>query len=334
MDKIVIRKPDDLHLHLRQGEPLAAYVQETAAAFKRAIVMPNTVPPVSTVDILEAYRKEIEQSVQGFVPLMAFKILPGMSGEDVVKLKFAGALIGKYYPAGATTNAEDGVSSPDQIRDVLAAMEQEGIVLSVHGEDPEAPVLDREVRFFSQLEQILTDFPRLKVVFEHISCRESLDFLNTMPERLTGTVTVHHLLYTLEDLMGGNFNPHLFCKPIVKSGKDRAALVAAVMSGHPKIFFGSDSAPHPRERKEASSISAGVFSSPVAMPLLAELFEKQGALDKLESFVSIKGAQFYDLPLNDEKLTLVKESWKVPELIGGAVPLLAGKELSWRVLPS
>ncbi len=334
MDKLTIRKPDDLHLHLRQGEPLAAYVQETAAAFKRALVMPNTIPPVSNVAILETYRKEIEQAAEGFVPLMAFKILPGMTGEDVVKLKSAGVLIGKYYPAGATTNAEDGVSSPDQIRDVLAAMEQEGIVLSVHGEDPEAPVLDREVRFFPQLEQILGDYPRLKVVFEHISCRESLDFLNTMPDRLAGTVTVHHLLYTLEDMMGGSFNPHLFCKPVVKSGKDREALVAAVMSGHHRLFFGSDSAPHPRERKEASSVSAGVFSSPVVMPLLAELFEKQGALDKLEPFISILGARFYGLPLNEEKLTLVKEAWKVPELIGGAVPLLAGKELSWRVLPS
>ena len=333
MEKLIIRKPDDLHLHLRQGESLAAYVQESAAAFKRALIMPNTIPPVSTVEILESYRNEIETFSEGFTPLMTFKILPGMSGEDVVKLKSAGALVGKYYPAGATTNAEDGVSSPDQIREVLAVMAQEGIVLSVHGEDPEAPVLAREISFFPQLEKILKDHPSLKVVFEHISCRESLDFLNAMPDRLAGTVTVHHLLFTLEDLMGGSFNPHLFCKPVLKTEQDRLALVEAVMTGHPRLFFGSDSAPHPRERKEAGVSSAGVFTSPVAMPLLAELFEKEGALEKLEPFVSQIGADYYGLPLNEEKLTLVKEQWIVPELIGGAVPFLAGKELSWRVLP-
>ncbi len=333
MDKITIRKPDDMHLHLRQGEAMAVYVQETAAVFQRAVVMPNTIPPVSTVETLRSYRKEIESAAKGFTPLMTFKILPGMKGEEVAALKKAGALIGKYYPAGATTNAEDGISSLEQIRDVLSAMEEEGLVLSIHGEDPEAPILEREIRFFPHIEKILKEYPRLKVVMEHLSCKESLDFLSAMPERLAGTVTAHHLLFTLDDLMGGNFQPHLFCKPVVKTEKDRIALVEAVMGKNPRLFFGSDSAPHPKGKKESGSASAGVFTSPVVMPLMVELFENEGAIQFLEAFVSEFGARFYGLPLNEEKLTMVKEAWTVPDLIGGAVPLMAGKPLSWRVLP-
>ena len=333
METMTIRKPDDFHLHLRQGEAMASYARASSAVFRRALIMPNTVPPVSTPERLNTYRQEILDATENFTPLMTFKILPGMTGEDVKRMKEAGAIVGKYYPAGATTNAEDGIASVDQVRDVLEAMQEEGLVLSIHGEDPEKSILDREVLFLTQVEDLLSSFKDLRIILEHISNKESLDFLNTMPERLAGTVTAHHLLYTLDDLMGGSFKPHLFCKPVVKTEADRQALVEAVINGHDRLFFGSDSAPHPKQNKENAAASAGVFTAPAALPLLVELFEKEGALDRLEEFVSIRGARFYGLPLNEEKLVLTREAWKVPDLIGGAVPLMAGEEMKWRVLP-
>lgn len=333
MKEITIRRPDDFHLHLRQGENMGEYAAQSAASFGRALIMPNTLPPVCDPTGLKEYRDEILKYTGGFTPLMTFKILPDMKAGDIKPLKEAGALAGKLYPAGATTNAEDGISSLDQIGDVLSAMEEEGLVLSIHGEDPDAAILERELRFLPQLEKLVSTYGKLKIVFEHISNRESLLLLNELPERVAGTITVHHLLFTLDDLMGGALKPHLFCKPVVKSEEDRLALLDAVLSGHPRLFFGSDSAPHLKENKENGTVSAGVFTSPVIMPLLADLFDRAGCLKGLEAFVSERGAAFYGLPLNRDSLTLKKESWEVPDLIGGAVPLLAGTELSWRVLP-
>jgi dihydroorotase len=333
MESITIRKPDDLHLHLRQGENMGSYAAETARCFARAIIMPNIIPPVRDPEGLIAYREAILRETGDFTPLMTFKILPDMKPEDIKPLKNAGALAGKLYPAGATTNAEDGIKSLDQIVDVLSAMEEEGLVLSIHGEDPDASILEREIRYLPQLEKIVSDYPGLKVVLEHLSCRESLIFLKDLPERVAGTVTIHHLLYTLDDLMGGSLQPHLFCKPVIKGESDRQALAEAVLGGDSRLFFGTDSAPHLKEMKESGSGSAGVFSSPVALPLLTDFFDRAGRLDRLEPFVSEIGARFYGLPLNKGNITLEKTPWKVPDLIGGAVPLLAGKELPWRVLP-
>ncbi|MDC7231602.1 MAG: dihydroorotase [Spirochaetales bacterium] len=331
MKTLTIRKPDDFHLHLRQGERMGDYARETARSFARALVMPNTLPPVTDPAGMEAYKKAIETEAPGLEALMAFKLLPDMPAGIVPEMKKAGAVIGKLYPAGATTNAEDGISSYRQIPDVLEAMEAEGMVLSIHGEHPEKPVLEREISYLTELEQIIRDYPKLPIVLEHLSCRESLRFLEQTPDHVRGTVTTHHLLFTLDDLMGGSLNPHLFCKPVVKKEEDRRALVDAVCSGHPRLFYGSDSAPHLKESKESGSCGAGAFTSPVALPLLAELFEQEDALDRLEDFVSRKGADFYGLPLNKESLTLVKEPWTVPDLIGGAVPLLAGETLSWKI---
>ncbi len=331
MDTLTIRKPDDFHLHLRQGDVMGAYARESARSFARGLVMPNTLPPVCDPAGMLAYKKAIESEAPGFEALMAFKLLPDMNPGVVAEMKSAGAIIGKLYPAGATTNAEDGISSYRQIRDILAAMEEVGMVLSIHGEHPEAPVLEREISYLKELEDIIRDFPKLKIVLEHLSCAESLTFLESCPDHVAGTVTTHHLIYTLDDLMGGALKPHLFCKPVVKKEKDRRALVDAVCSGNPRLFYGSDSAPHPRASKEGASCGAGAFTSTVALPLLVELFEKEGALDRVEDFVSRIGAGFYGLPLNSGTLTLRKEEWTVPELIGGAVPLAAGETLSWRV---
>lgn len=331
MTVLKIRKPDDFHLHLRQGEQMGFYARETARSFARALVMPNTLPPVTDPAGMDAYKKSIETEAPGLEALMAFKLLPEMPAETVGEMKKAGAIIGKLYPAGATTNAEDGISSYRQIPGLLEAMEAEGMVLSIHGEHPEKPVLEREISYLKELEQIIRDYPKLRIVMEHLSCRESIKFLEQLPEHISGTVTTHHLMFTLDDLMGGALKPHLFCKPVVKTEEDRRALVDAVCSGHPRLFYGSDSAPHPRASKESSSCGAGAFTAPVALPLLAELFERESALDKLEDFVSRKGADFYGLPLNSESLSLKKESWTVPALIGGAVPLMAGEEIRWKV---
>lgn len=333
MDRIRIRKPDDFHLHLRQGENLGEYARQSAAGFARALIMPNTLPPVCDAPTLRSYREAILRETRGFEPLMTFKILPGMSPGQIRSLKEAGALAGKLYPAGSTTNAEDGVSSLDQIRDTLALMEEEGLILSIHGEDPRAPVLDRERRFLPQLEEIVAGSSRLKIVLEHLSCRESLRCLRDLPARVAGTVTVHHLLFSLDDLMGGALDPHLFCKPVIKTEEDRKALAEAVLSGWDRLFFGSDSAPHLLANKEAPRAAAGIFSAPAALPLLADFFDREGCLDRLESFVSLRGARFYGLAPNEERIVLRRESFSLPPLIGGARPLAAGKELAWRVFP-
>ncbi|MDA3956458.1 dihydroorotase [Oceanispirochaeta sp.] len=332
METLTIRKPDDFHLHLRQGPEMGHFARETERSFARALIMPNTLPPIIDPAGLHSYKAAIEKEAPGLEALMAFKLLPDMAPGVILEMQRAGALIGKLYPAGTTTNSEDGISSYEQIRDLLSAMEECGMVLSIHGEHPEAPVLEREISYLKELEMIIRDYPRLRIVLEHLSCRESLRFIEEMPGHIAGTVTTHHLLYTLDDLLGGALKPHLFCKPVVKKKEDRAALVEAACSGHPKLFYGSDSAPHPKNRKEWGSCSAGAFTATVALPLLVDLFEREGALAQLESFTSQRGADFYGQPLNQVTVTLKKESWRVPPLIGGSVPLGAGELMSWKVM--
>lgn len=348
-DSLTIPRPDDFHAHLRRGTAMPAYARVHAAQFGRAIVMPNTVPPVASGDEVRAYRAEIEAAVAGgtddrarFRPLMTFKILPGMSAEAVRSCVAAGAIAGKYYPAGATTNSADGLSSPEAAADALCAMEELGIVLSIHAEDPEAPVFEREEAFLPVLARIMERHPRLRVVFEHVSGAAGMRFVLAGPERLGATVTAPHLLFTREDMLGEGMNPHLYCKPIIKTAADRDALRDAVFSGAPRVFFGSDSAPHPRPAKECGRAASGVYSSPVALCALLELFETRaeapggpGAAALFRSFVAERGAGFYRLPRPatevDGSLTFVREPWRVPEEMDGVVPMCAGRTLAWRV---
>jgi dihydroorotase len=330
--ELVLPLPDDFHLHLRQGEPMFLYARREACSFGRALVMPNTLPPVASAASIAGYREAIRSALprgSGFRPLMTFKLLPGMSREEVIGCAEAGAVAGKYYPSGATTNAADGPRSPEEVASALNAMAELGLVLCVHGEDPEAPSLRRETAFLSQIEKIMARWPRLRIVLEHLSTADAVAFVASGPETLAATLTAHHLLYTIDDMLGGGLNPHLFCKPILKSAADRGALRTAAFSGSPKFFFGSDSAPHPRSKKECALAPGGVYSAPTAVPALAGLFEAEGALTALPAFLSSFGAAFYRLDPPVGSLGLVRRSWVVPGEIDGVVPMCAGESLSW-----
>lgn len=332
MGTICLPMPDDFHVHLRQGEALPAYVVRQARSFGRSLVMPNTLPPIADSAAMDRYRAQILASLpagSSFRPLMSFKLLPGMSREKVLACAAAGAVAGKYYPSGSTTNAVDGPRSPDEVEEALETMEEAGLVLSIHGEEPEAPVLERETVFLSRVEEILGRRTRLKVVLEHLSTAQAAGFVARGPERLGATLTAHHLLYTLDDLIGGGLNPHLFCKPILKTQADREALRRSAFSGSPKFFFGSDSAPHPRGKKESASAPGGVYSAPTAVPALVGLFEHEGVLEFLPAFLAAFGAAFYGLPPVEGRLELVRRPWRVPPELDGAVPMCAGEELAW-----
>jgi dihydroorotase len=333
-EELILPRPDDFHVHFRQGDMLRAYVKSSARWFGRALAMPNTLPPITDAVSLKAYRESIAACLpefSDFLPLMSFKLLAGMDAKTVEECAAAGAVAGKYYPAGSTTNAADGPSDPDEVSEALSAMESAGLVLSIHGEDPDAPSLGREVAFLPTLEKILRRWPRLRVVLEHLSTREAADFVAGGPEGLAATISAHHLLFTIDDMLGGGLNPHLFCKPVIKSAADRRALREAAFSGSPKFFFGSDSAPHGRAAKESAKAPGGIYSSPTAIPALAGLFESEGALGALGPFIGSFGARFYGLPAPRGSLRLLRETWKVPGEIDGAVPMCAGEELSWRL---
>jgi dihydroorotase len=330
---LVIRAPDDFHVHFRQGSALKAWALPTARIFSRALVMPNIIPPASTVERITDYKNDIIKALSGetpdFTPLMAFKILPGMKPADIAALADSGCIAGKYYPAGATTNAEDGVASPDAIASVLSAMQECGIVLSVHAEDPSAPAMDREISFLPVIRTLSEKYPRLKIVVEHLSTAEGVRWLMNSRDGVAATITAHHLALTIDDMLGGAMNPHLFCKPVLKTARDREALRAAAFSGDERFFFGSDSAPHPRANKESGAAPAGVFSSPAALPLLTELFISAGKEGALEAFCSRNGSAFYGLEPNAGKVIIEKKEWIVPDEIGGAVPLFAGKSIAY-----
>jgi dihydroorotase len=338
-DGFSIAAPDDFHAHLRRGPATASYARRHALSFGRALVMPNTVPPIASGAGIRAYRAELEAATReassggasgpAFLPLMTFKLAPGMEPRTVRDCAEAGAIAGKYYPRGSTTNSSDGVADPSEIDGALAAMEEAGVVLSVHAEEPSAPLLEREEAFIPTLERILARFTRLKMVVEHISTAALLDFVLSCPPRVSGGVTAHHLLFTLDDLLGEGLDARLYCKPVLKTAGDRDALRDAVFRGEPKLFFGSDSAPHPKPAKESLAAPAGIYSSPVAIAALAGLFESEGALGGLEDFVSRRGALFYGLPPATGLLSLERREWKVDEEIDGAAPMLAGKTLGW-----
>ncbi len=327
---IILQAPLDMHLHLREGAMLTQVAPLSARDFAAAVIMPNLVPPVATLDRLAAYRAAIDAATAGHVfrPLMTL-FFRAYSYEELVAAREQ--IIGiKLYPEGVTTNSAGGVRDLSTITPTLAIMQDLGIPLLVHGES-HGFVLDREAEFLPIYDRLARDFPQLTIVMEHITTAAAVALLDEHPN-LHATVTLHHLLITLDDVAGGLLQPHLFCKPIAKRPEDRAALLQAALSAHPKLVFGSDSAPHPIDRKEAAGCAAGVFTAPVIVPLLVDLFERHDALDKLPAFLSTNAQRIYRITPPAKTLTVAREPWTVPERYGSVVPFAAGQTLAWQVV--
>lgn len=337
-------RPDDWHLHLRDGAMLGAVLPDSARRFSRAMVMPNLDPPVLTTDDARAYRDRILAALpagMAFEPLMTLYLTDHTSPEEIVRARASGFVhgVGEAFLAGATTNAHWGVSDFAHCDGVFAAMQDVGLPLLLHGEvtDPEVDVFDREAAFIKRhLIPIVARFPRLKVVLEHITTQQAVEFVAAAGPSVAATITAHHLLLNRNALFAGGIQPHAYCLPLLKREAHRQALVAAATSGNPKFFLGTDSAPHSRRRKESTCGCAGLYTAHAGIELYAEVFEQAGALDKLEAFASFHGPDFYGLPRNRDRVTLVKESWPVPaeiDLHGGdaLVPFRAGETLAWRL---
>lgn len=343
MNKLTITRPDDWHLHLRDGAALKAVLPDTAKQFARAIVMPNLRPPVTTTALATAYRERIMQALPAgmrFEPLMTLYLTDNTSADEIVKAKESGLVHGvKLYPAGATTNSDSGVSNLGHCVKALEAMEKVGMPLLVHGEvtDANIDVFDREKVFIEQImKPLLARFQGLKVVFEHITTKDAAEFVMASGPNIGATITAHHLLMNRNAMFTGGIRPHHYCLPVLKRETHRQALIKAATSGSPKFFLGTDSAPHAKSAKEATCGCAGMYTAHAAIELYAEAFEAANALDKLEGFASFYGPDFYGLPRNAEKINLVKETWKVPESIpfdgDVLVPLRAGQDVSWRIV--
>lgn len=341
--QLTITRPDDWHLHLRDGETLKAVLPDTAKQFARAIVMPNLRPPVTTAAAARAYYERIRQALPAglhFEPLMTLYLTDNMAAQEIVAAHQDGIVKAvKLYPAGATTNSDSGVTSLAKCTAVLAEMERLGMPLLIHGEvtDAEIDVFDREKVFIERhLQPLLKDFPGLKVVFEHITTKDAAEFVTQGPANLAATITAHHLLMNRNAMFTGGIRPHHYCLPVLKRETHRQALVKAAVSGSPKFFLGTDSAPHPKSAKEASCGCAGMYTAHAAIELYAEAFEAAGALDKLEGFASFYGPDFYQLSRNNDTITLRKESWLVPESMPFAddvlVPLRAGQAVAWKLV--
>lgn len=339
MNTLTITRPDDWHVHLRDGDLLAAVLPDTARRFARAIVMPNLKPPVRTVAEAAAYRARILAALPpglDFEPLMTLYLTDNTSPEEIFKAKASGFLRAvKYYPAGATTNADSGVTDIRRVDGVLEAMQEAGLPLLLHGEvtDPEVDVFDREAVFIDRiLAPLLRRLPRLRVVLEHITTRQAAEFVAAAPASVGATITVHHLLYNRNAMFQGGIRPHYYCLPVLKRETHREALVAAATSGNPKFFLGTDSAPHATATKEAACGCAGIYTAHAAIELYAEAFEAAGALDRLEAFASHHGPDFYGLPRNAGSLTLIRDSHVLPAThAAGVTPLRAGERLAWRL---
>jgi dihydroorotase len=342
MDHISLRRPDDWHLHLRDGAVLAATVPDAARRFARAIVMPNLRPAVRTTAQALDYRERILGEVPdgaSFDPLMTLYLTDDTPPEEIARARISGRVFGvKLYPAGATTHSAEGVTRISRCFNALEKMEDLGLPLLVHGEstDPAIDVFDREQAFIEEtLGPMLERFPRLKVVLEHITTREAAQFVEVTGPNVAATITAHHLLLNRNALFLGGIRPHHYCLPVLKRESHREALVEAATSGNPKFFLGTDSAPHARNTKEAACGCAGIYTAHAALELYAAAFEEAGALDKLEGFASVFGAQFYGLPPNRDSVTLVREEWRVPERLrfgsDELVPLRAGETIPWKL---
>jgi len=325
--------PLDMHLHLRDGEMLENIAKASAESFSGAIIMPNLVPPISTKEEVVAYKERIMAAIgdEKFTPYMTLFFKPTYSKAFLESVQDEITAI-KLYPAGITTNSEGGVSGFDveELRETLEAMSELNIPLCVHGET-NGFVMDREAEFVSIYERLASAFPKLKIIMEHITTKASVDALDKH-ENLYATITIHHLLITLDDVAGGMLKPHLFCKPIAKRPEDREALLKVALEAHPKVMFGSDSAPHPREAKEACGCAAGVFTAPIALQLLAELFEDNGAsVEKLQAFVSNNAQNIYGVTPIQKIVTLEKKPFKVPSDYNGVVPMYADEEIAYSI---
>jgi dihydroorotase len=342
MQKLTITRPDDWHLHLRDGAELKAVLPHTVRQFARAIVMPNLKPPVRSVAEAEAYRDRIVAAIpsgQKFEPLMTLYLTDNTSPEDIIAAKaspFIKAV--KYYPAGATTNSDLGVTDIGRCDRVLEAMQEVDLPLLLHGEvtDGDIDVFDREKMFIKKhLIPLVSKFPKLRVVLEHITTSDSVEFVRSA-DNVVATITPQHLLFSRNILFKGGIRPHFYCLPILKREDHRLALLEAATSGNPKFFLGTDSAPHSRDRKESDCGCAGCYSALHAMELYAEAFESVDALDKLEAFASFYGPDFYQLPRNTETITLTKTTWRIPDELpfvgSGLVPLRAGEEITWQMM--
>jgi dihydroorotase len=331
---LTIRKPDDWHVHLRDGDMLQRVAPYTARQFARAIVMPNLLPPVTSVDAARDYRKRILEVTQpGFTPLMTCYLTDTTEPHEIQRGFEEGVWIAaKLYPAGATTNSASGVTDVRNIYPVLERMERIGMVLCVHGEvtDPDVDVFDREKVFIARvLLPLVKSFPALKIVLEHITTRDAVEFVQ-YGETVAGTVTPQHLIINRNALFAGGLRPHAYCLPVAKREEHRLAVRKAATSGWPNVFLGTDSAPHPRHAKESGCGCAGIFNAPFALESYATVFEAEGALDRFEAFASINGPRFYGLPVNEETVTLERAECHVPDEVEGLVPFHAGETLPWR----
>lgn len=342
-NRLTLLRPDDWHIHLRDGAVLPHTVADVARTFARAIIMPNLVPPVRNTAEADAYRQRIisvRPAGSRFEPLMVLYLTDLTSPDDVRAAKASGFVYAaKLYPAGATTNSDSGVTSVDKIFPVLEAMAQVGLPLLVHGEvtRSEIDVFDREKVFIGEhLSRVVDRFPTLKVVFEHITTRDAVEFVNAASDNVGATITAHHLLYNRNHMLVGGIRPHFYCLPILKRNVHQEALLDAATSGSTRFFLGTDSAPHARHAKEAACGCAGCYTAYASIELYAEAFEQRNALDKLEAFASKNGPDFYGLPRNSDTITLVREDWTAPASLPlgdqTVIPLRAGEALRWRLL--
>lgn len=342
MNEITLRTPDDWHLHFRDGDLLQETVPATARCFQRAIVMPNLVPPVTNAEMALAYRERIlaaRPEGSTFEPLMTLYLTDRTTADDIKAAKAAGVVAAKLYPAGATTNSSAAVSAVDALDPVFEALAEHGLLLLVHGEvtRAEIDIFDREKAFIDEhLSRIVERHPTLKVVFEHITTEDAVQFVTDAPDRVAATLTPQHLMLNRNDLLVGGIRPHNFCLPVLKRRTHQEALRAAVATGSPKFFLGTDSAPHERHKKETACGCAGCYSAWSAIELYAQVFEELDALDKLSAFASEHGADFYGLPHNEGTITLKRDPWQVPEVIqlpngDDIVPFHGGETVNWKL---
>lgn len=342
MRAITLPYPDDFHCHLRDGDLLTRTVPDTTRCFSRAIVMPNLTPPITTLAAAKAYKARILENVPNgvdFTPLMTLYLTKDLDLKEIELGKSSNLIHGiKLYPAGATTNSAFGVKNLDSVKAQLRVMESCGMPLLIHGEvvDTTIDILQRETTFIQhEVRQILDEFPKLTIVLEHISSKETVEFVKTAGKNVAATITPHHLLLNLNDLLADGLRPHHYCKPIVKQIADQEALIAAAISGNAKFFLGTDSAPHTQRSKESNCGCAGIYSAHAAIELYAEVFAKHNALDKLPDFASRFGAEFYGLPLNKKTLTLVEKPWTIPATLQFGseelIPLYANQTLNWQI---
>jgi dihydroorotase len=336
LQSITIRRPDDWHVHLRDGEMLKAVAPYTARQFARAIVMPNLVPPITSVDQASAYRDRIVAATgPGFTPLMTCYLTDNVDPDELARGFAEGVWVAaKLYPAGATTNSTSGVTDIRNIYPALELMREIGMTFCLHGEvtDPDVDVFDREAVFIDRiLSPLVDDFPALKMVLEHITTRQAAQFIADAPSNVAATITPQHLMLNRNAMFQGGLRPHHYCLPVIKREAHRLAVRKAAVSGAAKFFLGTDSAPHIREAKESACGCAGIFNAPFALEAYAQVFDEEGALDRLEAFASLNGPAFYGLPVNDGTVTLERAASQIPNNIGELVPFGAGGSFGWRL---